>query len=75
MYRGLEVFSSVREVNELELSIAVMVLCRTFHSGAGQITYTIYVPQPYMTLCVQNEVFLTVKMALSWNHMIRLQAV
>ncbi len=50
MYRGLEVFSSVREVNELELSIAVMVLCRTFHSDAGQITYTVYVPQPYYDL-------------------------
>jgi hypothetical protein len=29
-------------------SIAVMVLCRTFHSG--QITYTVYVPQPYYDL-------------------------
>lgn len=50
MYRGLEVFSSVREVNELKLSIAVMVLCRTFHSDVGQITYTVYVPQPYYDL-------------------------
>jgi hypothetical protein len=42
-------------VNELELPIAVMVLCRTFHSGAGQITYTVYVPQPFYDLvCLER---------------------